>query len=377
MRIIFAGGGTAGHVNPAIAAADYIRAREDGEALFCGGTGNIEEGLVKKAGYEIVTFPLKGLSRSLSPKGIVTNIKAAANTVSAVSGCKKVIADFRPDVVMGTGGYASYPMVAAAAKMGVKTAILEVNATPGVSTKRLAKRADKIMISYESTRGLLPHGDKVVLTGLPVKEGFFQNRGERVEPLFGNGLNTVFCFWGSVGALHMNKKMLDFLMVLAKRRDFNMLYGAGANHIGMMRDELEKRGLNLDECDNIDLRDYIYDMDKVMHAADLVICRAGGTLAELCASGRPSIIVPSPWVAENHQEKNARVLEKAGAAVVMLESAATGEEIYTEVLKLLHRPEKLRQMGEAANRLAQPQALEKIYETLKKLTAAPSLGGAT
>lgn len=368
MKIIFAGGGTAGHVNPAIAAANFIKSREKSLIWLCGGKGNIEEKLARNAGYEIYTFPLTGLSRKISPKGMAQNVRALRQTLSAVAQCKKLLRRLEPDVVVGTGGYASYPMVTAAIKCGVKTAILEVNATPGVTTKRLAPKVDCVMTSYADTGAMLPGAKKIVLTGLPVREEIIESRGKSFEPLFDNGLPTVTCFWGSVGALHMNRNMVDFISVASKRRDFNLLYASGQNHIDMMRDELGKKGVDLDACDNIDLRDYIIDMDRALALSSLVICRAGGTLAELCAAGKPSIIVPSPWVAENHQFKNAKVLENAGAAVVIEEKDAQANEIYTQVLKLLHEPQSLLEMGHAAQRLSQPRALDKIYDTLKELT---------
>lgn len=373
MKIIFAGGGTAGHVNPALATADYVKAHEQSLIWFFGGQGNIEERLVQNAGYEILAVPLRGLSRKLSPKGVVQNVVALKRTASAMSAGRAMLTRLQPDVVVGTGGYASYPLVSVAARMGVPTAMLEVNATPGMATRRLSGKVDCVMTAFEETAALLPQAKRVVYTGSPVREEILEARGRQFDPIFHNDLPTVTCFWGSVGALHMNEKMLDFIAVAAKRRDFNLLYAAGEKHIDMMRTALEKRQLDLSAVDNIDLRAYIDDMARSLALSDLVICRAGGTLMELCAVGRPAIIVPSPWVAENHQEKNARVLEQAGAAVVITEDKASPEEIYTAVLKLLHDPQKLRQMGQNAAQKAQPQALMKIYDTLKGLVPQPPI----
>lgn len=367
MRIIFAGGGTAGHVNPAIAAADYISRHESCEIRFSGGKDNIEETLTAKAGYSIDTFPLTGLSREKSIKGLAKNIKAVRETLAAVSACKKIVREFKPDVVIGTGGYASFPMVYAASRCGIKTAVLEVNATPGIATKLLAKHVDCVMMSYAETQKLIPHAKKFVLTGSPVREEIVRCRDQSWTPLFQNGLPTLCCFWGSVGALYMNKKMEDFLIMASQRQEFNVLYSAGAKHYGWMREELLKRGLDPAACGNIDFRDYIYEMDHVLGAADLFLCRAGGTLAELCAAGRPSVLVPSPFVAENHQEKNARILEKAGAAVVITEAESTADLMYETVLSLLRDPKQLSRMGENARGKAQPQALANIYKAIKCL----------
>ncbi|MEA5038886.1 MAG: UDP-N-acetylglucosamine--N-acetylmuramyl-(pentapeptide) pyrophosphoryl-undecaprenol N-acetylglucosamine transferase [Clostridiaceae bacterium] len=367
MRIIFAGGGTAGHVNPAIAAANYISRQESSEVRFCGGRGNIEETLAEKAGYPIDTFPLTGLSREKSIGGLAKNACAIRETLAAISACKKIVREFKPDLVMGTGGYASFPMVYAAAKCGVKTAILEVNATPGIATKLLAKHVDCVMLSYAETEKLIPRAKKFILTGSPVREEILRCRDKSWEPLFPNKLPTLCCFWGSVGALYMNRKMEEFLVMAARKREFNVLYAAGAKHYEWMRKETEKLGLDFAHSDNVDLRPYIYDMDRALACADLFLCRAGGTLAELCAAGRPSVLVPSPFVAENHQEKNARILEKAGAAVVITEAESTAEHLYDTVLSLLQDPPRLARMGENACGKAQPQALANIYKAIKGL----------
>lgn len=370
MKIIFAGGGTAGHVNPAIAAANFIRAREENAQIwFSGSRGNIEEALAQKAGYEIFTFPMAGLSRKLSPKGLAKNAVALTQTLSAISGCKKIIRRLNPDIVVGTGGYACYPMVYAASRLGVKTALLEINATPGIAIKQLASKADCVMVSYAEAEKLLPSAKRVVHTGSPVREEIFESRMKSFPAYFNNSLPMVTCFWGSAGALYMNQKMLDVMALLAKNRNFNLLYAAGKTHIDMMRSGLASRGIDIGKADNIDLREYIYDMDRALALSDLVICRAGGTLAELCAAARPSIIVPSPWVAEMHTHKNAQVLQDAGAAVVLHENETTAHEIYTKITELLADRHKLACMGQAAGRLAQPQALQKIYDTLKEISS--------
>ena len=367
MRVIFAGGGTAGHVNPAIAAADYLRRQESCEIRLSGGKGNIEERLAEKAGYPIDAFPIEGLSREKSLKGLSKNMRALREALSAVAACKRIIREWKPDVVVGTGGYASFPMVYAATKCGAPTAMLEINATPGVATRLLAGRVDCVMISYAETEKLIPKAKRVILTGSPVREEILRCRDKSWEPLFANKLPTLCCFWGSVGAEYMNRKMEDFLLMAAQRRQFNVLCAAGGKHYARMRAETVAKGVDLEHCANVELREYIYDMDHAMGACDLFLTRAGGTLAELCAAGRPSVLVPSPFAAENHQEKNARILEKAGAAVVITEQESTPELLYDTALKLLEDPERLAQMGKNARSKAQPQALGNIYKAIKAL----------
>ena len=366
MKIVFAGGGTAGHVNPALAVANYICAKEPGSQVWMsGGTGGIEQKLAEKAGYPIYTFPLTGLSRGKSMDALLKDVKAIQQMEIAARSCRKLLKSIQPDVVMGTGGYASFPMVYAAQRLGIPTAILEVNATPGVATKLLSQRVDITMLSFAETEKQVK-AKKTVLTGAPVRDEIVHCREKTYAPLFDNGLPTLVCFWGSVGALYMNQKMLDVMEMAADRRQFNLLQVSGASHYGWMKDELIKRGVVTDK-DNVRLADYLYDMDRVMATADLILCRAGGTLSELCAAGAPAVVVPSPFVAENHQEKNARILEAAGAVKVITEKEATADLIYDTVLSLLQSPDTLRKMGESAHKKAQPDVLENIYQTLRGL----------
>ena len=372
MRIIFAGGGTAGHVNPAIAAAQYIRGQEDSQVWLSGGKGNIEERLAGKAGLDIFTFPLHGLSRGRSLKSLVGNARALAQTAAALQKSKAVLRKIRPDIVVGTGGYASFPMVRAAVDVGLPTALLEVNAAPGMVTRRLAAKADCVMLAYAETADLLPAARRTVHTGTPVRAEILGARDKMFAPIFQNNLPTVTCFWGSVGAQYMNEKIAVLLPRIAGERRFNLLYAAGEKHMAEVRDITAGLGFDPACADNIDLRAYIDEMDRALALSDLVICRAGGTLMELCAVGRASLIVPSPWVAENHQEKNARALEQAGAARVLTEHEADPDTLYAAILDLLSNRVGLQAMGRAALRRAQPQALHTIYRTLKELVAASS-----
>ena len=367
MKIIFAGGGTAGHVNPGLAAAAYIREKEPQSRIyFAGGRGGIEEKLVSREGYEIFTFPIAGLSRSISLSGFKKNAKAVSQALSAVRAAKRVIREQNPDIVVGTGGYACFPMVYAAQKLGVKTALLEVNATPGVALKRLAAKADCIMVSFEETKAFFK-GSKTVYTGSPVRQELLEYAGKAKEPLFPNDDPTVLCFWGSVGAMYMNKKMERFIYRLAGEGGFNLIQGAGSANFKWMPGEIKDMGIELSNCSNIRLMEYIYDMGRVMNSCDLVICRAGAsTLAEVCACGKPSIIIPSPYVTGNHQEKNARALERAGAALVALESEIDGDMLFEMTMELLHDRKKLSEMSKNALSLASTDALERIYRAIKE-----------
>ena len=368
MRAIFAGGGTAGHVNPALAVANYLKKQEpDSQIWFFGGTGNIEETLVQRAGYPIYTFPLQGLSRSKSLSGMVKNVKALLDTWKAIQGCKKIVRELKPDIVMGTGGYASFAMVYAAAQCGVKTAVLEVNAVPGITVKQLSGKVDCVMLNFAETEKFVKSAKRIEVTGSPIREEIVRCSERCDAPLFDNGMPLVVSFWGSVGAKYMNQKMEDFILCNALTPRFNHIHAAGSSQYGWMKQDVEAKGVDLNACKHIDLREYIYDMDKVLAQADLVICRGGGTLAELCAAGKPSIVVPSPFAAENHQEKNARILEAAGAAAVVTEAEATGAGLYEKACELLSQPTLLAEMGENARKKGHPEAIDHIYRTLKSL----------
>ena len=364
MRVIFTGGGTAGHINPALAVAKYISEQEECEISFCGGKGNLEETLIPHYGYEIDTFSIRGLSRGKSLSAIFNNAAAVGQMLIAVAGCKKIIKKRKPDIVIGTGGYASFPMVLAATQCGIKTAIIEANAIPGIATKRLAPKVDCVMTTYSATEKMIS-AKKVVETGTPIRQEIIGCRKNARKTLFDNGLPIVLTFWGSVGALHMNEKMKDYLSFVAKERQFNQVYACGPKYYDEMIKALDENGAI--RADNIIVKDYIYNMAEVMGQADMVVCRAGGTLNELCSAGIPSVLVPSPFAAENHQESNARVLEKAGAAVVLLEKEISAESLYNTVKDMVQSKEKLDRMGKAAEKLAHNDSLSHIYCTIKEI----------
>lgn len=367
MKIILAGGGTAGHVNPAIAIGNYIRKMEASEVYLSGGEGNIEERLAEKNGMEIFTFPLLGIKRQITPQAIKHNVNALSQSAKAARESEKIIDRIKPDIVIGTGGYASVPMVRAAAKKRIKTAVLEINAYPGIATKTLYKRVDCLMLSYAECVKKLPGAKKTVVTGVPVREEILRIGSVREHSWFNNSLPTVLCFWGSVGAKFMNEKMCDFIKLCAEEKKINLIYACGKNSMQWMPDKLKEMGVELSNCDNIIFQEYIYEMDKALSQASLVISRSGGTTAELCAAGRAGILVPSPYAAENHQEKNARILEKSGAAIVVTEKEATGQGLYELSIKTINSPDKIAIMEESARKRAVPDALAKIYDTIREI----------
>ena len=370
MNLIFTCGGTAGHINPAIAVANMMRERHpDCNILFIGAKGHMEEKLVPQAGYDLKCLEGSGLSRGKNLAAMKKNLHAVKCVREGVKACKKIFREFKPDVVIGTGGYASYPMVKAAARAHLPTAVHESNMVPGLTTKLLENYADVIMVGFEDCRQHYKHPERIAVTGTPVRGDFFRlSREEARKKLgFDDEAPLVVSFWGSLGASHMNECMVDFF----RREDaegypFRHIHAVGKGGWEAMEQKL--RELGLPKSDRLDVRQYIYDMDVVMAAADVVLCRAGAsTISELTALGKPTVMVPSPYVTNNHQEKNARLLEKHGGAVVITEPESTGDGLYKAVEAILSDNEKRISMARAMKELGIPDATARIYDTVMAL----------
>ena len=350
MRVIFTCGGTAGHVNPALALAGYMKEKDPETAvLFVGTPTGMERELVAKAGYDYAAVEVSSFQRKLNAAGIRHNLHTVRVLASSGRQARAILRDFKPDLVVGTGGYASYPMVKAAARAHLPTAVHESNMVPGLTTKLLESYADVIMVGFEDCRQHYKHPERIAVTGTPVRGDFFRlSREEARKKLgFDDEAPLVVSFWGSLGASHMNECMVDFF----RREDaegypFRHIHAVGKGGWEAMEQKL--RELGLPTSDRLDVRQYIYDMDVVMAAADVVLCRAGAsTISELTALGKPTVMVPSPYVTNNHQEKNARLLEKHGGAVVITEPESTGDGLYKAVEAILSDSEKRSSMARA------------------------------
>ncbi len=370
MNILFTCGGTAGHVNPAVALARIFQEKHPGcRVLFVGADGGMENKLVPKEGYQIRTVTITNFHRSFAPAEIVHNLGTLVNLGRSKKQAKAILDEFRPDLVVGTGGYASFPVVNEAAHRGIPTAVHESNAVPGLTTKALSKVVDRVMVGFEESREHYDNPEKVVVTGTPVRGDFFKyTRQEAREKLgFSDGRPLLLSYWGSLGAEVMNQKMLDFIAKECyEGAPWRHIHGAGRD-FPWMQEELLRRGLKLGD-NGIEVREYVYDMPLVMAAADLVLCRAGAsTISELTAIARPAVLVPSPNVTANHQEKNARVLSDQGAAVLLREADCVENTLYDEAALLLRERERREKMAAALKAMAVPDAGEKIYETLREI----------
>lgn len=371
MNVIFTCGGTAGHINPAIAVANILKQRKpDCKILFIGAEGHMEEKLVPAAGYELVTLPGSGLSRKLNLAGIKKNIHAVKCVVNAVSKCRKIIRDFDADVIVGTGGYASFPAIYAGAKLGIPTVVHESNALPGLTTKLAAGVATKVLVCFEESVKHYKNPERVEVVGMPVRQEFITTGKTEAKKMLGlEDCQVVVSAFGSQGAKVMNENMAGiFPLEQEDGFPFHHIHAVGSFGWGWMPDLVKKNGVDYESCPTIDMREYIYNMPTVMAAADVVIGRAGSaTCNEIAATGTPCILIPSPNVTGNHQEKNARVLEAAGGAVVILEKDCSPEILYAEVQGLLVDEQRRENMSKALRGLVKLDSAERICDITEEL----------
>ncbi|MCD7890888.1 MAG: UDP-N-acetylglucosamine--N-acetylmuramyl-(pentapeptide) pyrophosphoryl-undecaprenol N-acetylglucosamine transferase [Ruminococcus sp.] len=373
MRVLMACGGTGGHINPALAIADIIKTKyPDAEFLFAGTPNGMEAKLVPQAGYKLEIIKVAGFQRRLSLKNIGRNIKAVSYLATSGSRAKEIVKSFNPDIAIGTGGYAAGPVIRKAARMGVKTAIHEQNAYPGVTNNLLAKEVDHVMLTVIEALDFMEKDKfEYSVTGLPVRSGITKiSKSEARRRLGFDDSFTILSFGGSLGAGCINETMAEVIKWHTKKGlDINHVHGYGGMGKDTFPAEMAASGIPL-KSSRLRITKYINDMDVCLAAADLVICRSGAsTLAELQAAGRASILIPSPVVAGNHQYHNAMVLGKAGAAVVMEQKDVTNEKVIVAVEELYHDRDKLELMSCSAAQLHLNDTPKRILDVVDKLYA--------
>lgn len=367
MHILFAGGGTAGHINPALAIAGYIREKHpDAHISYIGTPDKLESKLVPEKGYNFRTISVAGFQRKLSIENIGKNISAATKALTSSVTARKILKEIQPDVVVGTGGYVSGPVLREAAKMGIKTAIHEQNAFPGVTTKMLAPNVDAVMLAMPEAEKYLKLKKKPFITGNPVRQELLKISREEARAKLGlaDDVPMLLSFGGSLGAMRINEAVSGLIKWHNGSDKFYHIHGTGKSGYSDFIDSL--KDVNL--ADKIDIREYISDMDVCMAAADLIICRAGAiTLSELLACNKPSILIPSPYVAENHQFHNAMTLKRIGAAEIIEEKDLNDEKLIQVVSNLIENKPRLSGMSAAARSGAIMDANERIYEIIMQL----------
>ena len=371
MNVIFTCGGTGGHINPAIAVANIWKERyPDSKILFIGGQGGMEQKLIPGAGYDFKAVPAHGLVRGKSLKAIMKNVGIAREIMQSVKKCKKIIKEFKPDVVVGTGGYASFPALMAATKLNVPTCVHEANAMPGLTTRMIAKRADQMLVCFEQSVKYYKNPERVKVVGMPVRKEFIFTKKEDARRELGlDERPVILSTFGSQGAKVMNETVGKlFRLEQEDGFPYQHIHAVGSYGWEWMPDYVKNQGVDLETAKSITMSEYIYNMPTVMAAADVVISRAGASSCnEIIASGTPCLLIPSPNVTDNHQEKNARALEAKGGAVVMLEKDCSAEAFYETVKGLLGDQERYNTMRRAQLDISVPDSAERLCDIMESL----------
>lgn len=364
MRVIFAGGGTGGHINPAISIADYAKSHDkDFEALFIGTKRGLETKLVPKAGYNIKYIDIEGFDR----KHILKNVSVVKKLIKAKSDCRKIIREFKPDCVVCTGGYVSGPVAMAAYKEGIGSLIHEQNVYPGLTVRGSEKYVTYLALSFDETTNFLKNKEKCVVTGNPIRTEILEADKIKAREKMGIDKPFVLIFGGSLGADKINQTVIEMLPKLKKDGNIKLLFGTGERNYEKVNNAAQKLGITNDE--NITITPYIDNMADVMAAADVVVARSGAiTVSEIAALNKPSILIPSPNVVRNHQEQNAREFEKCGAAEVITEPELLADVLYNRIKSMLNDNEKLNSMAQNLKNIAKTDALEKLYELMIKMS---------
>ena len=365
MRVIVSGGGTGGHIFPAVSIANAIKARHpEADILFVGAEGRMEMQRVPAAGYPIKALPICGFDR----KHLLKNVFVLFKILKSRRMARKIIRDFRPMVAVGVGGYASGPTLNVAEAMGIPTLIQEQNSYAGVTNKLLAKRADKICVAYEGMERFFPK-DKILLTGNPVRQGLLNSSHSREEALKAFGLRpdrkTVLLIGGSLGARTLNESMWGGLPAIANS-GVQFIWQTGGYYFAQIQKQLQQKG----RPENVFVTDFVSKMEDAYAAADLVISRAGASsISELCLLGKPAILVPSPNVAEDHQTKNALALVHRQAALYVKDCEAV-DTLIPLALRTVQDADQLALLSRNAKQMAFADSADRIAEEVCRLAMA-------
>ena len=369
MRAIIAAAGTGGHINPGIAIANKIKEKEkNSEIIFIGTNRGLENDLVPRAGYGLKTINAHGLERKLS----LQNFKNLFATYKSIGEAKKIMQSFKPDVLIGTGGYICVPTVMAAKKLGVPVVLHESNAFPGIAVKLFKKKANKILVGFKEAKERLDNRENIVVTGNPIKlkkQNYTEAQKVKIKQELGLKLDmpVVLVFGGSQGAQSINRSFIE-IIVNKKNKNYQIMWAAGPEQYNKIKNKLNEINIDIEKIENAKILPYIYNMEEVMNVADLVVCRSGAmTITEISVVGKPAIFIPFPFATENHQEYNARVLEKVGAAKIILDKDLNSEILGNTISKMVKNKDELKQMGENANKVAMPDVENRIYEEIKNV----------
>lgn len=368
MKAIIAAAGTGGHINPGIAIANEIKRQEpDSQIIFLGTTRGLENDLVPRAGYELKHINAYGFNRSLSWE----NIKKIWQTFCSVGEVRKIIQQEKPDIVIGTGGYICVAAGMAAKQLKVPLVLHESNAFPGMAVKLLSKKANCIFLGFAEAKNRLPKAKRTVVTGTPTKVKKVNISPEQKEQIqkrlgFKRDLPIVLAFGGSQGAKSINDSLIQIIEE-QKNQKYNLIWSAGAKGYEELKEKWKEK---IDSYENAKVVPYIYNMEELYNAVDLVVCRSGAmTVTEIMTVGKPAIFIPFPFATENHQEYNAKVLADKKAAKIILDKELTAEKLNKEIENLIRYPQILKEMGITAEKIAKKDVEKQIYEEMKKILA--------
>ena len=370
MKAIIAAAGTGGHINPALAIANKIKQEEpNSEIIFVGTDRGLENDLIPRAGYDLKRIEAYGFNRKIS----LDNVKKMYKTFKSIGQAKKIIQDFKPDIMIGTGGYICLPVALAASKLNVPIVLHESNAFPGVAIKMLSKKASAILVGFEDAKKRIKNAENVVVVGNPskVKEISFTN-SQKEKILKEIGLTDiekpiVLVFGGSQGAQKINE---SFINIISKKvnEKYQIIWATGPNQYEIIKTKLQNLNINIDNIPNVKILPYIYNMEEVMNCVDLVVSRSGAmTITEISIVGKPSKFIPFPYATENHQEYNAKVLEKVGAAKIILDADLDFNILNSTINEIISDKEKMCRMSENAHAVEIKNVEDKIYVELRRI----------
>lgn len=369
MKVVIAAAGTAGHINPGIAIANKIKKEEkDSEIIFIGTTRGLENDLVPRAGYKLKTIDAYGLSKKIS----IENIKKMYKTFKGYSEAKKIISEFKPDIVIGTGGYICGATISSAHNLKIPTILHESNAFPGKAIKMLANKTNTILVSFEDAIPRIKNCKNVVFTGTPVKIKKKEfNENEKIKIIKDIGLSDkkpiILVFGGSQGAKRINDTLVEIIKNKLNK-NYQVIWATGPKQYDIIKEELETLNMNINNISNMKILPYIYNMEDLMNIVDVIVARSGAmTITEISNLGKPSILVPLPNVSHNHQLYNAKALEKVKAAKIILDNEINGKILNKTIEEIILNKQKMMYMGKNALKISTKDAEDKIYDEIRKL----------
>lgn len=365
MNVMIVAAGTGGHITPGISIANKIKKEDkDSNIVFVGTKNGMENDILQKEGYKVVHIRAEGIRREFT----IENIRRAINLILGIGDAKKAIKEFKPDIVIGTGGYVAFPIFRVATKMGIPTVLHESNSIPGKVVTMMANKVDTIMVGFEETKNRIKNANNLIHTGTPTKISTYIPPLNLREKLgLKNDLPVLLITGGSQGAKKLNEQVVNVL-TNGKSRNYQVVFVTGPKQYKDVIQSIENKGYKIEDLQNVHILNYVYNMEEYMSVADVIISRAGAlSLTEICIMGVPSIIVPYPYSAENHQVYNAQIIQNAGAGKVIIEEELTADKLNDTLESMIYDSEKLQQMSKQAKKLALLNVEDRIYQEIKRL----------